>query len=207
MGELVPMKYRYVGNAFLYLWCLPGSGFAPVISYAFQSQTATGWRGVYWLLLAFNGVALALWTAFYFPPSFHKLHRNDVDSKMYWIKNFDYIGTLLFAAGFVPFLLGMSWGGGLYPWTSAAVLASIVGGFAMLVVFALWETYAPIKQPLVPMHLFKNGSWCAAITLLGIGAGIVSYTGFRMRKELTKMTVLCFRHHPSNSSGSAVQRW
>jgi MFS family permease len=78
MGELVPMKYRYIGNAGLYMFCLPGSGFGPVISYAFV-QSPLGWRGVYWLLLALNGVAFILWCCFYFPPSFHKKHKNDVD--------------------------------------------------------------------------------------------------------------------------------
>ena len=115
MGELVPMKYRFLGGAFLYLFPLPTSGFGPAVSYAFQTETSVGWRGVYWVLLGMNGFALILWTVFYFPPSFHKLHRDDVDSKVYWIKHFDYVGTLLFAAGFVVFLLGLSWGGQLYP--------------------------------------------------------------------------------------------
>jgi hypothetical protein len=43
MGELVPMKYRYVCNAFLYIFTILGSGFGPVISYAFQSETSVGW--------------------------------------------------------------------------------------------------------------------------------------------------------------------
>jgi hypothetical protein len=85
MGELVPMKYRYIGNAFLYLFGLPSSGFGPAISYSFI-QTPLGWRGVYWLLLSFNGFALVLWTCFYFPPSFHKKHKDDIDNKLYWIK-------------------------------------------------------------------------------------------------------------------------
>ncbi|KAH7028983.1 fungal trichothecene efflux pump-domain-containing protein [Microdochium trichocladiopsis] len=115
MGELVPMKYRFLGNAFLYLFCIPGSGVAP---------------------------------------------------------NFDYIGTLLFIAGFVVFLLGLSWGGSLYPWQSAAVITAIVGGFAVMAIFVLWEIYAPIKEPLVPMHLFRNGRWVSAVVLLGLGAGV-----------------------------------
>lgn len=85
MGELVPMKYRYFGNAWIYLFGIPGSGFGPAISYAFV-QSPLGWRGVYWLLLALNGLAFVLWTLFYFPPSFHKKHRDDIDSKMYWVK-------------------------------------------------------------------------------------------------------------------------
>ncbi|KXJ90089.1 fungal trichothecene efflux pump [Microdochium bolleyi] len=171
MGELVPMKYRFLGNAFLYLFCIPGSGIAPVIGYK-MVQSSLGWHGVYWILLGINGIALILWVLFYFPPSFGKKHAGDINSKMYWIKNFDYIGTMLFIAGFVVFLLGLSWGGALYPWKSAAVIGAIVSGFAVMVVFVLWEIYAPLKEPLVPMHLFRNGQWVSAVVLLGLGAGV-----------------------------------
>ncbi|KAJ4367699.1 hypothetical protein N0V83_007284 [Neocucurbitaria cava] len=60
----------------------------------------------------------------------------------------------------------------VYPWKSAAVISAIVVGFAVLVVFVLWEIYAPIKEPLIPMHLFQNGRWVAAVVLLGLGAGV-----------------------------------
>ncbi|KAH7385824.1 fungal trichothecene efflux pump-domain-containing protein [Pyrenochaeta sp. MPI-SDFR-AT-0127] len=74
--------------------------------------------------------------------------------------------------GFVVFLMGLSWGGSLYPWRSAAVICAITIGFAVLVIFVLWEIYAPIKEPLIPMHLFLNGRWVAAVVLLGLGAGV-----------------------------------
>jgi sterol desaturase/sphingolipid hydroxylase (fatty acid hydroxylase superfamily) len=79
---------------------------------------------------------------------------------------------LLFAAGFIVFLMGLSWGGAVYPWKSAAVISAIVLGFATMVAFVLYECYAPIKEPLIPMHLFKNGPWVAAVVLLGLGAGV-----------------------------------
>jgi hypothetical protein len=40
------------------------------------------------------------------PFKFQDKHKEDVTSKMYWIKNFDYVGTFLFAGGFIVFLLG-----------------------------------------------------------------------------------------------------
>ncbi|KAF2668524.1 siderophore iron transporter [Microthyrium microscopicum] len=173
MGELVPMKYRYTGGAILYLFGIPGSGFGPAMATSFITKyPSVGWRAIYWLLLAGNVVALICWILFYFPPSFHKKHRNDIDSKMYWVKNFDYIGLALFTCGFVAFLLGLSWGGATYPWKSAAVIVSIVGGFAVLVVFVLYEIYAPQKEPLLPVHLFRNGHWVASCVLLGLGAGV-----------------------------------
>ena len=38
--------------------------------------------------------------------------------------------------------------------------------------FVLWEIYAPIKEPLVPMHLFRNIEWVSAVILLSLGAGV-----------------------------------
>jgi len=159
--EIVPVKYRYIASAAVYSFCIPGSGIAPIISYAFiQYSPSVGWRGVYWLLLGINGLAVACWVCFYFPPTFDKKHRHDPHaSKAYWVKNFDYFGTFLFAAGIVLFLMGLSWGGSVYPWVSAPTLSAIVIGFLLLIVFALWEIYAPLKEPLIPIHLFKNFEW------------------------------------------------
>ncbi|EON67606.1 hypothetical protein W97_06974 [Coniosporium apollinis CBS 100218] len=172
MGELVPMKYRYMGNAFLYIFCIPGSGMGPVIATAFVTYyPRVGWRGPYWLLLAVNSLALLCWVLFYYPPTFHEKHKRDIDSKMYWVKNFDYLGTLLFAGGFVSFLLGLSFGGSIYPWKSASTIAPIVVGIIVLVIFVLYEIYVP-KEPLIPMHLFKSMRWTAAVVLLGLGAGV-----------------------------------
>lgn len=45
----------------------------------------------------------------------------------------------------------------------------VVGGVT-LIAFTLWEIYADLKEPLLPMHLFKNFAWVAACILLGLGA-------------------------------------
>jgi MFS family permease len=81
----------------------------PAVAYAFLTRFSVGWRGCYYLLIAVNVAALFCWVAFYFPPTFEDKHREDgtTASKMHWIKNFDYIGTFLFASGFIVFLLGM----------------------------------------------------------------------------------------------------
>ena len=45
----------------------------------------------------------------------------------------------------------------------------------LLVVFVLWEGYAPelmLKEPLVPMYLFRNRPWITPTVVLGVGAGI-----------------------------------
>ncbi|CAK7200126.1 hypothetical protein SEUCBS139899_002816 [Sporothrix eucalyptigena] len=173
MGELVPMRFRYIGNAFLYCFTFPGSGVAPSISYSFIERAGVSWRGVYWLILGGEAAALACWTLFYFPPSFNKMHAGEAHAtKTYWIQHFDYVGMVLFSGGFVVFLLGLSWGGTVYPWKSAGTIASIVVGVVVLIAFVLWELYAPLREPLIPMHLFRNTEWVAACVLLGLGAGV-----------------------------------
>jgi MFS family permease len=173
IGELVPMKHRYFAHAFMYAFGYPGGAFGPAVGAAFVANyPSVGWRGVYWLVLAAQAVTLILWICFYFPPSFQKKHHADNSSKMYWIKNFDYIGILLFAAGSIIFLLGISWGGSIYPWKSAAVIASIAGGGLTLVAFGFWEAYANLKEPLTPPHLFKSVRWIASLLLLSIAAGV-----------------------------------
>lgn len=175
LGELVPMRHRYMINAIIYAFCIPGSGIGAIISYTFVVRyPSVSWRGPYYLLIAMNAVALVAWILWYFPPTFDLKHKDqgEASKKAFWIKHYDYVGTLLFSAGFVIFLIGLNWGGSVYPWKSGRVIGFIVGGFAILVVFVLYEIYMPLKAPFMPMHLFKNVGWVVASVLLGIGAGV-----------------------------------
>lgn len=98
IGELVPIRYRYLSTAIIYGLLYPGSGFGPIISEAFiKYQPSIGWRGVYWLVLGYEVLALVLWVTCYFPPTFEDKHGSD--KKMDWLKNFDYVGIFLYTAG------------------------------------------------------------------------------------------------------------
>lgn len=68
--------------------------------------------------------------------------------------------------------MGLNWGGSVYPWVSAHVIVSIVVGFVALCAFVFWESLARLKEPLVPMHLFRNRAWNAATIVSGLGASI-----------------------------------
>lgn len=119
-------------------------------------------------MIILNAISGLLFALFYFPPTFHMKFENR--TKMQQLRDFDFIGTILFLAGFVLFLLGLSWGGGVYPWKSAKVISTMVVGGVVLIVFALYESFAKVKEPLLPIHLFKNFSWVVACCLLGLGA-------------------------------------
>lgn len=87
-------------------------------------------------------------------------------SRLQQFRDFDFTGCLLFTAGLLLFVMGLSWGGSLYAWNSGYVIGTIVAGGLSLVAFFCWEICMPLKEPLVPMHLFK----VASCLLLALGA-------------------------------------
>jgi Fungal trichothecene efflux pump (TRI12) len=60
----------------------------------------------------------------------------------------------------------------VYAWKSAPTISAIIIGFALLVAFGFWEVFAPLKEPLIPIHLFNNFGWLAVCINLGLGASV-----------------------------------
>ncbi|WRT64234.1 uncharacterized protein IL334_001163 [Kwoniella shivajii] len=76
------------------------------------------------------------------------------------IKKLDFYGSFLTLGWASLILIAISWGGSQYSWSSAAVLAPLLIGIALLVAFIIVE-WKVVSLPLVPMRLFKNGSVAA----------------------------------------------
>lgn len=170
IGELVPVKHRFIFNAIIFVFSFPTAGFGAAVSTAFITKTEAGWRWAYYLLIIINGLTTLLYAAFYFPPTFHQKHGKDHVSK--FLRTFDWGGLFLYTAGLVLFILGLSSGGNLYPWKDARVLAPLVIGTLCLVALFVYESYANLSQPLIPIHFFKNRGWVAAMTSLSLGASV-----------------------------------
>jgi EmrB/QacA subfamily drug resistance transporter len=91
------------------------------------------------------------------------------------VRDLDYLGIVLFTAGVVPFMLGltnkgnMSSSGQLASWTDGNVGGLIVLGLAILVVFLFVEARA--KEPIIPLDLFRLRDYSvsmAAVFVFGI---------------------------------------
>lgn len=75
-------------------------------------------------------------------------------------------GQLLFIFGFGLVILALTWAGVTYPWTSPAVLVSLILGLALSACFLLWERSfgnggivskkLPWQRPMIPWSLLKN---------------------------------------------------
>ena len=145
--ELVANKHRPLITAFLFLTTVPFAAFGAVIARLFVQYTSLTWRWTYYLNLITQVIAVILFYLCYHPPSYAQLHVGKSMRKQ--LAELDYGGIVLFVGGLVSLVLGLSWGGGLYPWSSASVIAPLVVGFVTLVAFAIYGRLYPfIKQVL-----------------------------------------------------------
>lgn len=108
------------------------------------------WR---WLLYGMSivmGCSCIGIAALYFPPK----HPRGVPWRQ-GLRELDYVGAIAFTAAANLILTGIVYAS----YTSASspkVVACFAVGFAVLIFFACWETFAPLKQPLTPPRIFRR---------------------------------------------------
>lgn len=86
------------------------------------------------------------------------------------LRSLDWLGIFLFTAGLTVFLIGLNWGGSVYPWRSGQVLGALLAGIATLAIFCVWEALCKLDYPLMPMRLFRNIKYDAIVACASIGA-------------------------------------
>jgi MFS family permease len=150
ISELVPNKWRGYGIGALFFSSMPFAAFGPVIARSFILHIAAGWRWSYYLNIIVAGIATVLFFFFYHPPTYSMLHTKH--SKKSIFKMLDLGGLVMFTTGLVIFLIGVSWGGTVYPWKSGKVIGMIVGGAMLLVVFVFYGMSAWIWSGIEWLH-------------------------------------------------------
>lgn len=100
------------------------------------------WRWVFYINVP---VAVVL-----FPLALRLLPSNKAAEK----PKIDYLGIAAIAAASACLILGTSWGGTQYAWSSPTIIGLFIGGAILMVVFALVESRA--EAPLLPLRLFKR---------------------------------------------------
>jgi hypothetical protein len=145
--------------------------FGPIIARSFILHTAAGWRWSYYLGIILSVIAIVLYQFMYHPPTYTQLHVHG-KTKRQQMAELDYGGIFLFTAGMVLFLIGLSWGGTVYPWESAQVLCTLIIGIVTLVALGLYESYFVKHTALIPPRLFRNIGYVAIVTCATVGAMI-----------------------------------
>ncbi|RRQ75842.1 MFS transporter [Streptomyces griseofuscus] len=118
------------------------------------------WRSIFWVNVPI-GLIGTVW-------AYKSLHETGIRRP----GRMDWWGNITFAIGLTALLAGITYGiqpygGHTMGWTNPWVLAGLIGGAVMLVVFCLVE--AKVSEPMFPLRLFRDGAFAGgnAATLLG----------------------------------------
>ncbi|KAG9943326.1 hypothetical protein KCU85_g8740, partial [Aureobasidium melanogenum] len=172
IGEIVPKKSRGMAFGILENFVSLGVAFGPPISYSCIKHSS--WRTIFWIAFAIDVVVLVIVFLFYHP--MNQYIHEEGKSGWYQVKHLDWVGLFLFSAGITVFLMGISFGGNNYPWTSAGTLAPIIIGALSVVACGFWEAFASPRYPLFPSVILKN---FRGFTVMQIGVffvGMVFYS-------------------------------
>ena len=175
INEILPNKYRSLGLAWTEACIGPMNLLAPIIS---RSLLASGAAGISWRWLYIIGVILGsfclLGIAFvYFPPRHPTMYHEDTVMRF---RDLDFLGFFLYCGGLSVFLIGLTWGGVIYPWSSAATIAPLTLGLLSLVLCFVWDFSGIPKRPIFPWVLFRKFREFTSLCIIIAMAGFVFFS-------------------------------
>jgi MFS family permease len=148
ISDLFSVRERSVYLGFSgFVWVLAGSA-GPLIGGAF-TQSVT-WRWCFWINVPVCGITFGLLLLF--------LDVNNPRTKLdEGLKVIDWYGTLSILAITTLLLVGLDFGGTIFPWNSPKVICLIVFG-TLIIGFFLFNEQRLAEYPLIPLAVFKSRS-------------------------------------------------
>jgi MFS family permease len=148
ISDLFSVRKRsvYLGFSGL-VWAVAGS-VGPLIGGAFTQSVS--WRWCFWINVPICGIAFGLLLLF--------LDVNNPRTKLgEGLKAIDLYGTLSILAITTLLLVGLDFGGTIFPWSSPKVICLIVCG-TLIIGFFLYSEQRLAEYPLMPLAVFKSRS-------------------------------------------------
>ena len=183
ISDLFSVRSRalYLGLLGL-MWALAGSA-GPLIGGAFTQLVS--WRWCFWVNLPVCGIAFVLLLLFL---DVHNPRTKLAEGLM----AIDWFGTLSMLAVTLLLLLGLDFGGAIFPWNSPKVICLIVFG-TLMIGFFLFSEKRLAKYPLMPLSVFKDWSNNAAFlitfahSMVSIGAEYYLPLYFQSVKQVSPL--------------------
>src|ERR1700761_9400329 len=167
IGELVPNKHRGTAQAILDLAGLPWMVFGALIGNSMVKYYALSFKVNFIIGIVLNLLTIVLTWFFYHPP------RGELPEGKTAFQTFlelDWLGIFLLACGIVLTLVGIAFGGTIFPWASAGVIVPVCLGISSFIALLIWE-WKGAKNPFFSHGLFDGPNnrfgVCLVLTLVG----------------------------------------
>ncbi|KAH9921355.1 MFS general substrate transporter [Fomitopsis serialis] len=160
LSDIVALNERGLYNGILGLsvaWSA-ASGVGPVIGGSFAQNGH--WRWLFYMNIPFAGLAAVLVLFFVKLPTPPGTLRSKLEQ-------IDWIGNALVMGSTTAIVIGMTWGGVDYAWSSAQVLVPLIVGGVGLVLFLLYEALWA-RNPLIPLSLILNRTSISGLIQTGL---------------------------------------
>jgi multidrug resistance protein len=164
-ADIVPLRQRPKWfSLVLAAWAL-GSVIGPLVGGLFVQHGL--WRWTFYINLPFCGIGFVM------VPLFIRLTTQKTSLKEKLLR-VDWVGGFLFISSMTSFLIGLSWGGVEFAWTSFQTLVPLIVGVAGVALSLLWERYGA-REAFLRRSLFHNGSAVAAYICALLQGLLVSF--------------------------------
>lgn len=169
MTDLVPLRKRPKYQGLLGAVFGLASIIGPLVGGLLTTKVS--WRWCFWINVPIGCVALAGMVIF-LPSS--KPPAAEETRGTFWqnVWKFDPIGNIVLAIGLVCFLLALQWGGTKYSWSSTRIIAFLVVGSVLLVVFFCIQMNQ--ENGTIPPRVVRQRSITAGVFVsFGVGAFLI----------------------------------
>lgn len=163
--DVVPLRPRPKYAALVQASMALGTVIGPLIGGAFLEHTShsTGWRWAFYINFPLSTVAGVM---LFFSVRFKRGGAQ--------LGAVDWFGQALFLASISIFLIGLSWGGVLYPWGSYHTLVPLCLGVGGIMATGCWE-FLGTDHPFIRISILKDRS-AVAVYAASVVQGIIVRT-------------------------------
>jgi len=169
--DLVPLRERGKYLGFVLSSSAIGAIMGPVVGGVLADAN---WRWIFYLNIPTSGLTIAIMLVFL------RLHHKKETTWAAAFLRIDWVGSLIFIASICSLLIGLVFGGSVFPWSSWRVIVPIILGVMGWAGFHVYEWKPPhyCKEVMVPPRLFSNRTSVAGFYINFVSSILLQWVCF-----------------------------